>query len=99
LAFSEVIGPPFLVINMRLVQLKCTYEQFEAIRDCIFANVPFAIVETQYSKNLGKGYFNFWDTDYIPDELVPYIVQPPLSRENKAKMTQALAEVMKSILK
>jgi len=84
---------------MRLVKIpNLDYKDFEKIRDCIYANVPFAMIHIGYSPILKLGVFNFWDTDYIPDELIPFIVQPPFNRENKAKMTKELAEVMKNII-
>jgi len=85
-------------MEMRLVKIpNCEYKDFEKIRDVIYANVPFAVIHVGYSASLKLAIFNFWDSDYIAEELKPYIMQPPLSRENKAKMTAELAAVMKMI--
>jgi hypothetical protein len=84
---------------MCLCKLTCTYAQFEQLRDAIYKTIPFAVIHVGYSPKLGVGIFNFWDSDYIPDELKPYILQSPLSRENKDKLTADLAEVMKLIKK
>jgi hypothetical protein len=79
---------------MRLVKIpNLAYETFERIRDTIDSNIPFAVIDMRYSPKLKVGIFNFWDSDYIPEEMKPFIVQPPLSRENKAKLTSELASI------
>lgn len=79
---------------MRLIRIEdCSYKKFEAIRDAIFSVIPFAIINQGYSKKLRMAIFNFWDVEYIPDELKKYIVQPPLSRENKALLHEKMLEV------
>jgi len=83
---------------MRLCKIPCSYEQFEKIRDVIYANVPFAVIHVGYSTKLKIGIFNFWDTDYICDSLKQFILQPPFSRENKAKMDVELEDIVKSII-
>lgn len=70
------------------------YPAFEVIRDAIYSVIPFAVIEVQYSKNLRTGYFNFWDSDYIPDEMKEFIVQPPMSRENKELLHERLGAVI-----
>lgn len=83
-------------ILMRLIKIpNCSYEQFVKIRNVIDKNIPFAVIDIRYNPDLKLGIFNFWDSDYIVDELKQYIVQPPLSRENKEKMSLELAEVVK----
>jgi len=77
---------------MRLCKISnLEYPDFEKIRDVLYANIPFAVIHVGYSPKLKVGIFNFWDSDYIPDEMKPNIMQPPLSRENKAKMSAELA--------
>lgn len=77
---------------MRTISIPfCSYELYEAMRDCIITNVPFALINDMYSKKERIAVFNLWDSDYIPDELKYFILQPPLSRENKAKMSEELA--------
>jgi len=79
---------------MRLISIDdCSYERFEAIRDAIFEVIPFAIINQGYSKKLKRAIFNFWDVEYIPEELKKYIMQPPLSRENKALLKQKLKDL------
>lgn len=83
---------------MRLCKIpNLSYDQFEKLRDAIDKTIPFAVIDIRYSKNLKCGIFNFWDSDYIPDEMKQFIIQPPLSRENKAKLTDDLATVMNEI--
>ena len=77
---------------MRTIRIPyCSYELYAAMRDCIITNVPFALINDMYSKDESLAIFNLWDSDYIPDELSFFIMQPPLSRENKAKMSKELA--------
>jgi hypothetical protein len=79
---------------MRTVKLvNCSYEKFNKIRDVIYNNIPFALIHIGYSPELQVAIFNFWDSDYIPDELKPFIMQPPVSRENKEKMSLELASL------
>jgi hypothetical protein len=81
---------------MRLCKIPdLEYKVFEKIRDTLYANIPFAMIHIGYSPALKVGIFNFWDSDYIPDEMKSFIMQPPLSRENKEKMTRELAELFK----
>ena len=69
---------------MRLVSIpNCEHETFNVIRNTIMKNIPWAIINQDYSKDLKQAIFNFWDVEYIPDELKKYIVQPPLSREDR----------------
>lgn len=76
---------------MRLIKIpNIEYQTFEKVRDAIFDTIPFACIESVYSKKLRTGFFNFWDVTYIPDSLKQYIVQPPMSRENVEKLHQAL---------
>ena len=78
---------------MRLIKIEnCSYETFEKIRDAIYEVIPFAIINQGYSKNLQMAIFNFWDVEYIPDDLKQYIMQPPLSRENKELLKEKLLE-------
>jgi hypothetical protein len=79
---------------MRTVKLTdCSYEKFNKIRDVIYNNIPFALIHIGYSPELKVAIFNFWDSDYIPAEMTPFIMQPPVSRENKQKMSDALADL------
>lgn len=79
---------------MRTISIPfCSYEIYEAMRDVIIKNVPFSVINDMYSKKKQIAVFNLWDSDYIPDELTEFILQPPLSRENKAKMSSELASL------
>ena len=81
---------------MRLVKIPhCEYARFEQIRDAIDSVIPFAVIDIRYSPKLKQAIINFWDSDYIPEEMKPYIVQPPLSRENKDKLNELLTGAMK----
>ena len=80
---------------MRLVKIpECTYEQYTKIRDTIMDIIPFAIINQDYSLKSKTAIFNFWDSDYIPQDLKKYIVQPPLSRENKELLKEKLKNVI-----
>jgi hypothetical protein len=81
---------------MRLVKIpNLEYKDFEIIRDTIDANIPFAVIDMRYSPKLKVGIFNFWDSDYIPENLQQFIVQPPISRENKDKLKADLIQIEK----
>lgn len=79
---------------MRIVVIdECSYERFEAIRDAIYEVIPFALFNEGYSSKLKRAIFNFWDVEYIPEELKKYIMQPPLSRENKELLKEKLSQL------
>jgi len=81
---------------MRLVKIEnCSYEKYNAIRNAIYQNIPFALINNEYSKELRTAYFNFWDSDYIPEQLRKHIVQPPADRENTEKMLQEILDATK----
>ncbi len=81
---------------MRCVKITdCDYDTFEAIRDAIFDEIPFALVNQGYSPKKRIAIFNFWDRDYISAKLEKYILQPPLNRENVPKLIKVLEEILK----
>lgn len=78
---------------MRLIKIEdCSYEKYSRIADAIYSVIPFALINDAYRKELKTAYFNFWDVEYIPESLRKYIMQPPLSRENKALLHEKLEE-------
>ena len=84
---------------MRMVKLtECSYELFEQLRDVILDHVPFAMINDIYHKKRETAYFYFWDSDYIPKQLHPFIVQPPADREPMEKQMEALSHHLKSRL-
>lgn len=88
---------------MRLVWIpNLEYEQYSQIFDAIIQHIkkggiPFALLNQGYSARLKVGFFNFWDSDYIPENLKKFILQPPRSREDKEKLVNQLNEVIASI--
>ena len=63
---------------MRLIKItECSYEVFNEIRDEILDKVPFALINDIYHSKREIGYFYFWDSDYIPEALMRFRVQPP----------------------
>jgi len=81
---------------MRLIKIEnCEYETYNKIRNAIMSVIPFAIINQDYSKDLKTAIFNFWDVEYIPEDLKKYIMQPPLSRENKKILHEKLLEAFK----
>lgn len=68
-------------------------KKFDAIIDIKNGGVPFALLNQGYSHRLKISFFNFWDSDYIPEEWKANIIQSPQSREDKEKMKSALASV------
>lgn len=84
---------------MRLIKIsKCSYEQYESIRDAIYSVIPFALINNEYSKKLETAFFNFWDVEYIPDDLKRFIMQPPLSRENKELLHEKMMDAVKDFI-
>lgn len=78
---------------MKTIKIKdCSYEKFEAVRDIIYEYIPFSIVHLGYSKKLKLAIFNFWDSDYIPDRLHPYIM--PLNQALLARLNKELEKVL-----
>ena len=80
--------------KMRLIRIENISEQkFEKIFAVIVKHIPFSLVNQGYSYVTRTGFFNFWDSDYIPESLRKYIVQPPLSRENREAMNNELEKI------
>lgn len=76
---------------MRLIKIEnCSYESYSKIANAIYSVIPFALINDAYRKDLRTAFFNFWDVEYIPEELKKYILQPPLSRENKELLHEKL---------
>ena len=85
---------------MRMLKIpNLEYKEFEAIRDVILDNVPFAMINEIYHSKRKTGYFYFWDSDYIPTVLRRYILQPPADREPMDKQLNELTELMEKLNK
>lgn len=57
------------------------YKEYEQICDELYEKVPFAVINDKYRPNVKKAYFYFWDSDYIPPEMMKYRLQPPAEPE------------------
>ena len=84
---------------MRMIKIEdCSKEQFEKIKLAICDVIPYALINSEFVFNSTEhppfAIFNFWDSDYIPEKLKKYIMQPPLSRENKELLHKKLLEVL-----
>jgi len=67
---------------MRLVKIpNLEYEDFAEIRRQILDHTDFSLVNTEYERDLKRGFFFFWDSDYIPEMLKPFKVMSPVSDE------------------
>ena len=63
--------------RMRTVIIKvCEYGIFEIHRDQCLMFKPFGLISAIYSTKLKMAMFQFWDTDYIPDNMQQFIVRP-----------------------
>ena len=81
---------------MRLVKIPdMEYDAFVKVRDAILDNIPWAIMRESYLAHKKEGQFYFWDTDYIPPFMEPYIVVPPKHRENIEKLQKDITAAMK----
>jgi len=62
---------------MRLIVIdNSDYNSYEILRDKLYKEIPYAIVHIGYSKLLKRIVINFWDSDYIPNDLKKYILKP-----------------------
>ncbi len=87
---------------MRMVKIEnLPYNSFAKMRRAILETIPFAIINTEYDKDLngGTGFFYFWDSDYIPDDWRVYIVQPPANREPVNILMKALMHELREWLR
>ena len=67
---------------MELVEIhNCDYQTFSAIRREIRFKVSYALISSDYLPEDQKAYFYFWDSRYIPDELMPYRIRSPFEKE------------------
>jgi hypothetical protein len=58
---------------MKLVKIEgCSYDSYSKIADAIYSVTPFALINDAYRKELRTAFFNFWDTEYIPEKLKKY---------------------------
>lgn len=68
---------------MRLIEIpNCDYQTFYAIRLEILRKVPHSLLNSEYLKEDSIAYFYLWDSDYIPEVLMKYRVQPPHEKES-----------------
>lgn len=63
---------------MRTIRIpNCDYETYSKIMNEIMSKVPFAVINADYRPELKLANINFWDSDYIPEKLRLYILNPP----------------------
>lgn len=72
----------------------CSYEKYRAIMDAIMDTIPFAVLNQNYSQNTQKAMINFWDSDYIPEELKEYMLIPSTLRENVEELQKRLIKAI-----
>jgi len=80
---------------MRMLSTKMSHDKYAAILKEILKTVPFALLNAEY--NDGVGFFYFWDSDYIPDILKQFIVNPPSNREDIKEMNKKLSDVWEGL--
>lgn len=60
---------------MRLVKIpNLTYQDFQLIRNMLYASIPYALISNTFCEN--TGFFQFWDESYIPEEMRRFILSP-----------------------
>ncbi len=80
---------------MRMLEIpKLEYEQYREILDSILKNIPWALVNAEFSKELEAGFFYFWDVSYIPESLMRYAKFPPKTHENVEKLHKAIEAIL-----
>lgn len=82
-------------IPVRTIILEnCEYNVFAETMDAILeCKMPFILINQYYSQRRKEGFFNFWDSDYIPDQMQQYILHPPEKRENVKKLDEILSKI------
>lgn len=81
---------------MRTVKIpNCSYELFENIRDILLDTAPWATLKESYSKQLHIAVFTFNDSRYIPEDLKPFMLEPPVDMDsiNEKLQFQAAGEL------
>ncbi len=61
---------------MRTVKMKCSYSDFNAIRDWYNTNIPWALYRDMYDRETNLAVFGFWDGDYIVSSLRKHVLAP-----------------------
>lgn len=80
--------------KIRIVKIEnCEYSDYEAIRDAIYEEMPFAVIELGYSSKKKIGIFYFHDTFYIPKNLLPYALSIPANLELVKKVGFKIREL------
>ncbi|MCK5161944.1 MAG: hypothetical protein KAQ99_10250 [Candidatus Aureabacteria bacterium] len=68
---------------MRTVKIpECPYKLFENIRDILLETAPWATLKESYSTQLHLAVFTFNDTRYIPEDLKPFMIEPPADMDS-----------------
>lgn len=63
---------------MRTIRIpNCDYITYNAIMNEIMSKIPFAVLNSDYRKDIKLANINFWDSDYIPAQLSQYILNAP----------------------
>lgn len=55
----------------------CDHNLFKIIREQILNQVPFALVNDVFDSDWNRAFFTFWDTRYVPKELMRFAMIPP----------------------
>lgn len=89
---------------MRIVKIMCSYELYERICDILYTHIPFSIINDKYHAKRQWAFFYFWDSDYIPTALLPFVIQPPFDKEsidgivNELKLGQEFLELIEELI-
>lgn len=85
---------------MRTVKIpECPYKLFENIRDIILETAPWATLKESYSTQLHIAVFTFNDSQYIPEDLKPFMLEPPadmnsINEKVRFQCSEDLEEIM-----
>lgn len=65
----------------RLVKIEhITYKSFNKLRNILLKYVPWAIRNDIFEDKSKTAYIMFEDSDYIPDILIDFVVNPPFDK-------------------
>jgi len=85
------------MITIRLYNLK--YDVWARIRDAILETIPFALMDSMYSRELEAGSFQFWDSGYVPDILKKFALGIPGNSDLVRQFEARLLEIKELVMR
>ncbi len=73
---------------MRMLRRCTSYEVFQAMRQRILEECPFALINDVYDSKNGIAYLSLWDSDYFPEEWEEWIIRPKSTASEKPGVSE-----------